>query len=254
MRKMSLLLLVVVGLQVLLVSPPVQRVDILGRVLTGPVLHFIYAVVATAILCKIRREKLGVLRWSRPFHLATGIVFGAATPAAVFLIGLACHSVAITPQAALPMGFSFLTIAFAFVAFGEEILWRGLVFRLLEHQWGFALAAVISSAAFGGMHMIPAGRSLGLFGLLNLILLGGVFCLLYRRAKTLWLPIGFHFSWNVTQVALSPLLTSTGSFLTRNTYFGVEGWPLSSLVLAVLVIALLPWGLTRYDKARRLSN
>ena len=252
MRILSILTLVV-GLRVLLVTP-LQRVDILGKVLSGPALDFAFAMIVTALACRLIRERLAVLGWARPLHLAYGMLLGAAVPIIILFTGTACHVVAMTHAFTMPMGLGLLMVAFAFVALGEEILWRGLVFRLLARQWGFGLAAIVSSAAFAGMHLLSPGETPGVFGWLNLLLLGGVLCLLYRHSNTLWLPVGFHFSWNLVQTVLWALFSSTGSHLTLSAYFGVEGWPLTTIVLAILTVGLLPWRAIRSAQTRELLH
>lgn len=237
------LLVVAVGVQILLMVP-LRRVDILGRVLTGPVLSFAFAMCIAAIACKLRRERLAALGWRKPVHLGSGIALGALMPAIIILVAVACRAVTMAGTFTLPIGFGFLVAAFVFVAAGEEILWRGMVFRLLERRWGFAAAAAVSSAAFAAVHLLSPGGPPTAVALLNLFLVGTVLCYLYRLGGTLWLPVGFHFSWNVVQAVWSPLSASTRSLLTSGVYFGVEGWLLTTLVL-VVADGVLRWRLTR---------
>src|SRR5262249_12617462 len=67
----------------------------------------------------------------------------------------------------------------------------------LTQATGFWPAAALSSAMFGYSHMGNPGENwLGIF---NAGAGGLLFCLLLRRSGNLWMPIGFHASWDWTQ-------------------------------------------------------
>jgi uncharacterized protein len=83
----------------------------------------------------------------------------------------------------------------------EELLFRGLVFRILEESLGSVLALVISGLIFGLLHMLNPNASLtaGLAIALEAgVLLGAV----YMLTRRLWLAIGLHFAWNFAQGGL----------------------------------------------------
>jgi uncharacterized protein len=62
---------------------------------------------------------------------------------------------------------------------------------------GFWPAAIVLSAVFGFSHLGNSGENwLGIF---NASAGGLLFCLLLRRSGDLWMPIGFHASWDWTQ-------------------------------------------------------
>jgi membrane protease YdiL (CAAX protease family) len=83
-------------------------------------------------------------------------------------------------------------------AYAEEILTRGVLFRITEEGLGTWFALVISSALFGLAHAANPGAtaiSSVAIALEAGLLLGAAFMLTRR----LWLAIGLHFSWNFTQ-------------------------------------------------------
>ena len=118
-------------------------------------------------------------------------------------------------------------------AFVEEILIRGIVFRFLEEFGGSWFALALSSALFGFLHAsndnATVFSSLAI-GLEAGVLLGGA----YMLTRNLWLAIGLHFGWNVTQgyvwdvpvsgAAVDGLIEaqSRGSDLISGGAFGVE--------------------------------
>ncbi len=87
---------------------------------------------------------------------------------------------------------------FLTVAVGEEILFRGIMFRWIDEKWGFTVALVVSSLLFGIMHIFQPGASWWSSIAIALeagLLLGAA----YKYSETLWLPIGIHWGWNFFQ-------------------------------------------------------
>lgn len=82
--------------------------------------------------------------------------------------------------------------------FIEELIFRGILFRWIEEFAGSWAALLVTSALFGLGHIgndnatwfssvaiaIEAG-----------VMLGGA----YMLTRSLWVPVGLHFGWNVTQ-------------------------------------------------------
>jgi membrane protease YdiL (CAAX protease family) len=89
-------------------------------------------------------------------------------------------------------GFGFIVVALE-----EEFRYRGYGLSTLTRGIGFWPAAIASSAVFGYSHLGNSGENwLGVF---NAGAGGLLFCLLLRRSGDLWMPIGFHASWDWTQ-------------------------------------------------------
>jgi len=90
--------------------------------------------------------------------------------------------------------------AFLVVAVEEEFQYRGYLLYALARGIGFWPAAIVSSVVFAYGHLENPGETW--LGILNLFLSGLLFCLLLRRSGDLWLPIGFHASWDWAQTYL----------------------------------------------------
>jgi membrane protease YdiL (CAAX protease family) len=79
-------------------------------------------------------------------------------------------------------------------AASEEILFRGYPFQRLVEGTGSWAAVGISSLLFGlGHARNPNATELSV---VNTTLAGTLLGLAYLRGRSLWLPIGLHFSWN----------------------------------------------------------
>ncbi len=104
---------------------------------------------------------------------------------------------------------SFILIPFAImftVAIIEEILVRGIIFRIVEEKFGSYISLTISSVLFGVLHLAnPHGTLIsGICITTAGFMLGAAF--IYSR--NLWMPIALHFAWNFTQSGIYGAVTS----------------------------------------------
>ena len=87
---------------------------------------------------------------------------------------------------------------FLIVGVGEEVLFRGIVFRMLDERWGTLVALVLSSLLFGFLHITNDNATVWSSIAITIeagLLLGAA----YKWSGSLWLPIGIHWSWNFFQ-------------------------------------------------------
>ncbi|MEO7041677.1 MAG: CPBP family intramembrane glutamic endopeptidase [Gemmatimonadaceae bacterium] len=80
----------------------------------------------------------------------------------------------------------------------EEVLFRGVIFRITEEWLGSWGALAVSSILFGAAHLANPHATLTSALAIALeagVLLGAAFMITHR----LWLPIGLHAAWNFTQ-------------------------------------------------------
>ena len=134
--------------------------------------------------------------------------------------------------------------AFILAAVLEEVVMRGVVFRILEQWLGSWIALAISAALFGLLHLLNPGVTLLNAGAVMLEA-GIMLAAAYMLTRRLWLCIGIHFAWNFTQGgifsaavsggAIKGLLQSrlTGPAWLTGGAFGVE----ASVVALVLCVA-----------------
>jgi uncharacterized protein len=140
----------------------------------------------------------------------------------------------------------------ASVAVTEEVLFRGVLFRIMEERTGTVIALILSSLIFGLTHSVNANATL--WGVLSIALTGGLLMTAaYVATRSLWLSIGLHFAWNFTHagifgVALSGsaeapqgLLQTTlsGPAVLTGGSFGPEASLIALLVCVVPTVVLL---------------
>lgn len=96
----------------------------------------------------------------------------------------------------------------------EEIVFRGVFFRLSEASLGTPLALLTSAMVFGLIHFL--NRHATVQGAASIIFESGVLlAAAFVVTRRLWFPIGMHFAWNFTQgglfgVAVSGSATPVG--------------------------------------------
>lgn len=127
----------------------------------------------------------------------------------------------------------------------EEILVRGLLFRLSEKLLGTWGALALTSILFGALHFFNPGATVG--SSIAIVLEAGVLlAAAYALTRRLWLPIGLHLGWNFTEGSVfgmsvsglklkGSLITGTlrGPALLTGGAFGPE----ASIVAVVICLA-----------------
>ncbi|MFF1487653.1 lysostaphin resistance A-like protein [Streptomyces sp. NPDC058319] len=154
-------------------------------------------------------------------------------------------------------GFGSVTGAIGLVGFmagaavTEELMFRGLLFRLVERGLGTYLALALSGVVFGASHLL--NKDATPLGAVAIALeAGGTLAAAYAATRSLWLPIGLHFGWNFaesgifgTEVsgngATHGLLdaSTSGAELLTGGEFGPEASVYAMLSGALLTVAFL---------------
>jgi hypothetical protein len=132
----------------------------------------------------------------------------------------------------------------------EEVVIRGVVFRILEQWLGSWIALGISAAIFGLLHLLNPGATLLNAAAIS-IEAGVLLAAAYMLTRRLWLCIGTHIAWNFTQGGIFSIAVSGGSskgllqarmvgpdWLTGGT-FGAEASVVALAVCLAAGIALL---------------
>jgi len=104
--------------------------------------------------------------------------------------------------------------------FGEELTFRGGVFRVLEDGFGTGVALIVSAVAFGLVHALNPGATVVSTAAIALeagVLLGFA----YAATRSLWLPIGLHFGWGFTEGGIF------GAAVSGRAYHGVFNFSVS---------------------------
>ena len=145
-------------------------------------------------------------------HLVIGGIAGGAAAALVFLIALAFGGQVASPSL-IPGELVIAVIIIAIpVSFLEELCYRGYMMTRMAELWGRGKGIAISSLVFALLHFswwTPLGSvpfHLVMLFTLNLFVGGVVLSLgYYYSNERLWVPIGFHFAWNIVAYVAFPI-------------------------------------------------
>jgi membrane protease YdiL (CAAX protease family) len=139
-----------------------------------------------------------------------------------------------------------------FVLFGvlEEVVMRGIIFRILEQSIGSWIALAISAAIFGLLHLLNPGATL-LNAASVMTEAGVMLAAAYMVTRRLWLCIGIHIAWNFTEGGVFSAAVSggetqgllqarlTGAEWLTGGAFGVEGSVVALAICAAVGILLV---------------
>jgi len=177
-------------------------------------------------------------------EIGSGFVLGAA------LFAIAIGTLALLGDYNIHGRHDLAIVAIPLVAaigtgFIEEIVFRGIVFRIVEGALGTWIALTLSSAIFGLLHLVNPHATLQ--GAVAIVFEAGVMlAAAYVLTRRLWLPIGIHAGWNFTQGGIFGVSVSgqpsgglfagtlSGPEWLSGGVFGVE----ASIVAVILGIAL----------------
>lgn len=185
------------------------------------------AVIGTYISFFRNYEKRAITEFSSngiTKHILVGIGIGAVLQCLTLLVivvngGL--EIVAINPISSMIIPF---TVAFS-VAIFEEILIRGILFRILEEKLGSYVSLIITAIIFGTLHLANPNSTL-LSGLCVGIEAGFLMGMAYIYARNLWFPIAIHFAWNFVQSGVFGAVTSGNEKTTSLLTTKISGNPL----------------------------
>jgi len=179
------------------------------------------AVSAVTLFCYVRlskfaerRESVGELPRDRAWSgLLWGIAVGTGAFLATMLIILAFGGWNVT--SGNPGKLLATAGVMACTAVTEEVVFRGVVLRLVEARFGTWIALVVSAVVFGAAHLAGSSEAdpgTMLWGALAIVLQGGVLLGAgYIATRALWLPIGIHFAWNLVEAGFGTVVSGKTS-------------------------------------------
>ena len=221
-------------------------------------LQLLPALIAYLVLVKLieqRRVRELSLRAVTTFGIGgfmTGAVLFSIVAGLLWLLGV-YHVTGISPNVKwLPQ----VLVAGVSAGIGEEIIARGVIFRIIEEGLGTWFALIVSALFFGGAHIFNPGATVWSSAAIA-IEAGVMLALLYHVTRSLWACIGLHAAWNIMQGTIYGIPVSGGA---------VDGWLVSNRtgpawlsggvfgaeasVVALLVCSLLTAGLLMVAQRR----
>jgi membrane protease YdiL (CAAX protease family) len=227
-----------------------------GNALLSLVLGVATAVLAVFVYARVvrwseRRAPVEVAAKGASARIGLGALIGVAWFAAVIGNIAFLGDYRVEGQGTV-MGAIGLFGFMAAAAVTEELMFRGVLFRIMEGRTGTWIALVLTSMLFGAIHSINPDATV--WGAIAIAVeAGGTLAAAYAATRNLWVPIGLHFGWNFAEAGIfgtevsgngqsDGLLHSvtSGPALITGGQFGPEA-SLYSVVFGVLVTIVFMW-------------
>lgn len=196
--------------------------------------------------------------------LIFGLLFGFVSISFVFIVLLLFGQIEMVGKFSQPNISKWIIIdlfLFILVGINEEFFARGYCMTVLKQTNNKWVMVIISSAIFSGMHLLNPNTSF--LGLLNIFLVGILFAIMFIKSGDLWMPIGYHITWNYFQGTIFGMNVSgqdlhgmysiklTTENIINGGAFGPEGGLITTLVILVGTIYI--WKFTYNESVMELK-
>jgi CAAX protease family protein len=193
--------------------------------------------------------------WLKNFAIGSGLGTASLLLAAFFATVTRGIHFSLDPAGARPIVQTLVVslLVFVFAAAAEEILFRGYPLQTFTRAHLAWVGILLTSVPFAAVHLRNPNVVPG-FTFINTALAGLWLAVAYLRTRSLWLPLGLHWSWNWVQASLlglpvsgierispAPLLKAINAgpdWLTGGAY-GIEGG--AACTVALLISTVVIW-------------
>ena len=138
----------------------------------------------------------------------------------------------------------------------EEMMMRGILFRIVQESLGSWIALSASGLVFGAMHLL--NDNITVLAIANLTAAGVFLASAYLLTGRLWLAAGLHAAWNFVQNSIFSLAVSghevkAGLLVTERSgpdwltggAFGIEGSAVDLVVVVLASVAMVALAVRR---------
>jgi len=232
--------------------------DGIQYLLSSFVMIFMYYIVYK-LLEKRKLHEIGLEGFGKDMLIGLLTGFGIISLSMLLLFGLGYYEVyGINSFSVMLLPLTLIISA----ALLEEIVFRGIIYRILEERFGTKIA-LLQSVVFGIAHYFNVNATIS--STFFAILFGVAVSLMYTYTKKLWLPVFFHLSWNFALTVYDTTLSGDISFNTLlssklngpvffiGSEFGIEDSFFSFLFITILIIYLY-WICKKKGKLKSLKS
>lgn len=224
------------------------------------IITIILPILAWKITTKRKLSDMGFTPLKSDYkELIAGLIFGIVSISIVFgAIVLSGQGEIATWKPHFTVSQLLYLLMFILVGFAEELLSRGYIMSVLRQTKSIAAIMIIPSVIFALLHSTNSG--IGIIPYINLTLVGILFSYMYLKSGNIWMPIGYHITWNyfqgnvfgfkVSGTEVEGMLSTTytkDSFLNGGA-FGPEGGLFVTVILLIGFVAV-----NRYYKDRKFN-
>jgi len=131
--------------------------------------------------------------------LLIGLVFGAISISIVFFIFMLTGQVTVTNNSMMPnLSLTILIdlVLMIFVGIGEELFSRGYCMTVMN-RCNEIVVFILPNVIFALLHI--QNNNVSVLALFNIFLIGLLFSFMFKVRGNIWMPIGYHITWNYLQ-------------------------------------------------------
>lgn len=198
------------GVLWILLPDPNEWPEVLTRLINGPKSLFVVLGAVIIMLLVVERRRtwsLGLKVSSKASRTAIGIFYGILLVLLTFLALYLIGEVKINTYS-LESGVLIVFMVSAFLAIcdttSEEIMFRGYLQGMIKSSYGYGASVLASSVPFALLHSLGHDIFSNPLTVVNLFLAGIFLALLREVTGSLWMPMGFHFAWNLFNDVFGP--------------------------------------------------
>jgi len=82
----------------------------------------------------------------------------------------------------------------------EELFFRGILYKIIEARYSWPVAVIITAVLFTAAHL--TNDNFTWISILSVVSGSLILGLLFTVTHSLWMPVSFHFTWNMIQVVM----------------------------------------------------
>lgn len=166
--------------------------------LFSDILPIITILLFSHYVLKLDRSKLWMKRTDTVKNIVTGYGVGTVLFVSYMIIAVLTKNLTYAGLGDLPILDILIYIpAFGIQSFGEELLTRGLMQRVIKDKWGVWPSIIVPSLVFVVLHL--ANHGINFFAIVNLFIVGVLFALMVYATGSLWYAGAAHAAWNYMQ-------------------------------------------------------
>jgi uncharacterized protein len=170
---------------------PLQLAVVIGWSAVG----FVVYIALVRLIERRKATELALPGMGKELGIGLFVGAGLYTGSILILMVMGVYEV----QGLNPVSFMLPAVAMALsAAVFEELLFRGVLFRIVEEWLGSWISLAISSLVFGLVHLVnPAATLMG--AIFISVEAGILLAAAYMLTRRLWVSMGFHVAWNYVQ-------------------------------------------------------
>lgn len=141
----------------------------------------------------------------------------------------------------------------------EELLFRGALLYIVIEKWGNKKGCILSAICFGVYHWFSYGAFGNILQMALIFFMTGIFgfvlAISFSKTRSMYLPIGIHFGWNLLDQLLFSRSPLGVQILMKSNSNTLEGIPsLFVFLFQIFALPLMIYGYLHYLQRKQMPD